>query len=301
MGRTGLLHIARRATQLAFIMLIFLMPVFDILRYDTASKELYILGNVWSLGLRENFFLDHSLQGAIHVTVQFFLRAVLPWLIVLSVFPLLGLLFGRTFCGWFCPEGALFELAEFLNLKITGSRNLFGRGAHSSHGDGKRRIIYMVSAGFILLILPPLTGIALTGYFVAPETIWYQIRTWQLSTGVKAGIIGISVYMFITSVFLRHTFCKYVCAAGLMQMLFGWISPFSLRVSFNRNGLSGCTDCRSCENVCFMGVKPRLALRDINCVNCGECIVACRSELGSNNGLLKFVFGASNNKKKGGS
>ncbi|MDA8213941.1 MAG: hypothetical protein M0Z64_01545, partial [Nitrospiraceae bacterium] len=105
------------------------------------------------------------------------------------------------------------------------------------------------------------------------------------------GIIGVSIYMFVTSILVRHTFCKYVCAAGLMQMLFGWISPVSLRINFDRENLSRCTDCRGCEKVCFMDVKPRQARRDvISCVNCGECITACRKELGSGC-LFSYQFG----------
>jgi len=43
----------RRTTQIAFILLVFLMPVLNIFRHDTATKELIILGQVWSLGLKE--------------------------------------------------------------------------------------------------------------------------------------------------------------------------------------------------------------------------------------------------------
>ena len=56
---------------------------------------------------------------------------------------------------------------------------------------------------------------------------------WDFTFGVKAGIIGVSIYMLVTSILVRHSLCKYICAAGLMQMLFGWVSPVSLRVRMN--------------------------------------------------------------------
>ncbi|MDA8340503.1 MAG: 4Fe-4S binding protein [Nitrospiraceae bacterium] len=292
MNNIGWLHISRRITQVGFLLLIFLMPVFDILRYDTATKELFIFGQVWSLGLKPGFYNDTSIYGATYVAVHFFLKAILPWVIVLSIFPLLGVLLGRFFCGWLCPEGALFELADFITLKLLGRRSLYKRKTNDPEIKKGNKFIYGTLAVFFLLIVPPLTGIALTGYFIAPKTIWHQITTGNFTFGVKAGIIGVSVYMFITSILVRHTFCKYVCAAGLMQMLFGWISPVSLRIKFDRDNLSRCTDCRGCERVCFMDVKPRQARRDvISCVNCGECITACRKELGSGC-LFSYNFGS---------
>lgn len=285
------LHIYRRLTQIGFILFVFLMPVLDILRYDTTAKELYLFGQVWSLGLKSGFYNDPSLNGAMHVAIHFFLKAILPWVIVLSIFPLLGVLFGRFFCGWLCPEGALFELADFLSLKLLGRRSLYKSKPYDPDVKKGNKFLYGTLAALFLLTVLPLTGIALTGYFIAPKTIWHQITTGNFTFRVKAGIIGVSIYMFVTSILVRHTFCKYVCAAGLMQMLFGWVSPISLGIRFDRKNLSACTDCKGCERVCFMDVKPRYPRKDINCVNCGECIIACKKELGDKC-LFSYSFGS---------
>jgi polyferredoxin len=288
------LRVMRRATQMGFIAVIFLLPVFDILRYDAASRELYILGSVWSLGLREGFYLDRSFGGSTYVALHFFLKAILPWVVVLSVFPVLGAFLGRFFCGWLCPEGTLFELADFLGERLFGRRTFFGRDGHGGNGRGERarnRLPYALLAALALVAVPPLFGVALSQYFIAPEKVWRQVATLELSPGLKAGIIGVSAYMLITSVLVRHALCKYVCAAGLMQMLFGWASPVSLGIRFDRARSSACTDCRGCDRACFMNVKPRSPKRDINCVNCGECISACKRELGPE-ALFSYGFGA---------
>lgn len=293
---TKYLHISRRLTQAGFIVFFLLMPVFDLLRYDTTTHELFLFGSVWSLGLRGDVLQDHSAIGAGRVAFQFFLKAILPWLTALAVFPLLGFLLGRSFCGWLCPEGALFELIDFFSLKVLGRRSLYGKQHNDPEIAGGNRFLYSVLALLILLTVPPLTGIMLTCFLIAPKTVWSQVFAGEISSGLKAGIIGVSIYMFVTSILVRHAFCKYICAAGLMQTLFGWVSPLSLRLEFDRPHISRCTDCKGCERVCFMGVRPRQAKRDLNCLNCAECITACGKELGKGN-LLGYAFGK---KEEGG-
>ncbi len=283
--------VLRRVTQAAFILLIFLMPVLNILRFDSATRELIIFGHVWGLGLKEGFYADRSTAASLGVALQFLIRAILPWIFVLAIFPLFGLLSGRFFCGWLCPEGALFELADFLTSKLIGRRSLFAKKPNDPDAAQGGKAFYTGIALLSAVIIPVSGGIALTGYFVAPQTIWHQITQWEFTFGVKAGIIGVSIYMVITSIFVRHLMCKYVCAAGLMQMLFGWVSPVSMRLKMDVGRASECTNCQGCDKACFMGVVPRKQKRDVSCINCGACIDACNKELGHGKGLFHYGFG----------
>jgi polyferredoxin len=285
------LHRFRRMTQIAFILIIFFIPVLNIFRYDSATQDLIVLGHVWSLGLKQGFYADHSLSGATHVALHFFLKAILPWVLLLSLFPILGYFTGRFFCGWFCPEGALFEWADYLTLNLLGRRSLYSKKPNDPEVKKDKKLLSVILAAVSIVIVPLIGGITLTSYLVAPKTVWHQIMSWDFTFGVKAGIIGVSLYMLIGSLFVRHAFCKYVCAAGFMQTLFGWVSPVSLRLKMDSARLEECTDCKGCEKACFMNVLPRRNKRDISCVNCGVCIDACNRELGEGKGLFHFDLG----------
>jgi ferredoxin-type protein NapH len=286
--KTSSIHLLRRLTQVLFFLLIILAPVFDIFRFDSDLRSLIVFGNEWDLGLKEGFDINQSFGNASHVAWRFFLKAVLPWIVILAVFPILGALTGRFFCGWCCPEGMLFELFDFLTVKILGRRSPFTKKPNDPDRGGGKRIVFVIIAAVCILFIPPFLGVMMTGYFVKPSTVWSQVLNWDFTFGVKAGIIGVTIYVFISSMIVRHTICKYVCSAGLMQMLFGWASPVALRIKTDPEKLAGCTDCKGCEKVCFMNVKPRLPKKDINCVNCGECIAACQKELGVEKAIFSY-------------
>jgi polyferredoxin len=281
----------RRMSQVCFVVLLFLIPVLDIFRYDSDTRQLIVFRHAWSLGLPDSFYTDHSSFAALRITALFLLKAILPWLLFLGLFPLLGYLFGRFFCGWFCPEGALFELADNLTLRIAGRRNIFTQNLNDPQAPGQQKILFLLLALLSAVIIPLIGGISLSGYFVAPKTIFAQLATGNFTFGVKAGITGVALYMLVTSIFIRHVLCRFVCAAGLMQMLLGWISPVSLRLNTDTARISQCTDCRGCEKACFMNVMPRKHKRDISCVNCGACVDACNAELGKGKGLFHLGFG----------
>jgi len=274
----------RRASQISFFLFFILLPYFNILRYDSYHKQLYLFGVKWQLGI------EKALQNgnALEISWQFFIKAIVPWIGVLAFFPIMGFLLGRTFCGWLCPEGLLFEIADFFSERILGRKDIFRSVKNSNTVNLPTRIIFSVIAILFYSIVPATLGFLLSAYFIPPELLFSQLKTLNFSTGVRAAIIGMSIYVFITSILLRHIFCKYICAPGLMQVLFGWVSPISMKLRFKREEFSRCTDCRACEKVCFMNVKPRSPKANINCVNCGECIEACSKEIGKP--LFEFVF-----------
>ena len=128
--------------QVLFILLIFLMPVLDILRYDTATKELIVFGQSWSLGLKEGFYADPSASGAFHIAVQFFLKAILPWLLSLQYFLCSAISQAGYSADGSALKGHCLNLPIILHLKLTGRRSLYSKSPNDPDAGKTGKFIY---------------------------------------------------------------------------------------------------------------------------------------------------------------
>jgi hypothetical protein len=98
----------RRISQVAFILFIFLMPVLNILRFDSATRELIIFGQVWGLGLKEGFYADRSAAGALQVALSVFPEGHPP----------------LDFCSRYFPFARLPDRQALLRLVLSRRRAL---------------------------------------------------------------------------------------------------------------------------------------------------------------------------------
>ena len=276
------LHWRRRAVQVGFFIFLAMIPLLSILRFDVASHQLIVLGRPWSLGLSHEIFEHASPREAVSLAGAILLKAILPWITILSIFPILGFFTGRLFCGWFCPEGTLFELADFFTQKFLGRRTLLPnpKSALILPKPSRGARIGFLALGLATFLAVGLAmGLVVASFFISPRALFGQAARGEISRPLALGVGGVILYIFITSIVVRHGFCKYVCGAGMLQVLFSWASPVTMRLAFDRERGSECTNCRACERVCFMNLNPRNLKRELSCVNCGECIAACRTEL----------------------
>lgn len=266
---------ARRTTQIVTLVLLCAIPVFDIFRFDVNNLELYLFRQLWSFAPRGDY-----VSGAGGDAVSFVFRAVLPaWFLLLSV-PLWGLVAGRLACGWFCPMGAMLEAGDFFarNIKriVKGGANII-------------RSLLTIQ----LLVASLLTiGVFLSAYFIRPSEILQQITTLKFTPLLLVVTFANAAVIFIAYTFMRRLFCSFVCLGAIFQMLPAVASPLSFRVRFDRKRARLCTNCRGCETVCFMGIRPRTMKKvDPKCVACGNCITACTKELGKKDKLFDYGFG----------
>ncbi len=212
----------------------------------------------------------------------------------------LTFIFGRFFCSWLCPLGALFD---FVGGPI--------RRASSSFAGWPKAKYYLLAS----LTLASLCGLQLFG-LLDPLSIFLRSLTlvlnplWnQLANGVfdwlyQAELPLISpaadfVYPFFRErllAFRQPTFllslmtavvllllillerlqprfwCRNLCPLGA---LLGICSRHSL---LQRTPQTDCTDCQLCSNHCSMGATADTSVQSAECIRCLDCLDFCPNQ-----------------------
>jgi polyferredoxin len=228
--RWGKIHPWRRLIQVLTSALFILAPLVGLLRFDIPGSKLILL--------RSNFSL-----------LELTPVLLLTLLTILLVFAG-ALIYGRLFCGWFCPQTTLSELAEtFIRLFERRRKAPLWRRALA-------RLAVVVLAGIV--------SASLVSYFLDPSRLLSPpLAAWVVWGVVTAGLTA-------NLLWLRHRFCDGVCPYGILQSVVQ--DERTLGVCLDHNLLTVCLHCHSCIKACFMGLDIRRIAFDMQCVNCGDCI-----------------------------
>ena len=284
----------RTFTQGVALVAALLIPVFDIFRFDISALKLYLFMQEWSFAPQGEY-----LSGAGGDPSGFIFKGIIPTIVLFATLPVWGAALGRFLCGWFCPVGTVFEIADFFKKKLAAFSACWRDSPSVSKKPAFKDILFGLLTVLLLVIFLLVASVFSSGLLLSPARIWKEISSLEFSTFFV--VIALSMMTVIVGTyFARITFCSYICLFGITQTVPFIVSPFSLRIRFARERATMCTNCRGCERACFMGIKPRTMKNKVNpkCVNCGECITACRLELGKKNGLFSYGFGAGKKQKK---
>ena len=163
------------------------------------------------------------------------------------LFIILTFVFGRIFCGYLCPIGAIQELVYHMptkKLKITN----------------KNLPIFVHSLFFVIfLILGFVFSMGFLTYFGFRD--FFHLR-----------IVSPFFYIFLTllaiSIFIYRPFCRFFCPYGMLLSLVSAKSIFKLQRK------DDCIDCKKCERVCPTNEAGRDDLKQ-ECYLCNRCKDAC--------------------------
>lgn len=163
-----------------------------------------------------------------------------------------ALLWGRIFCGYICPFGALQELLHFKRISRT----------MPSFWDRYLTRVKYILLGYLVVRVLVTGQVILQGY-----TPFKALFTW----GGTPLSISLTLSLALLSLIMYRPFCRYLCPLGAFLALLSRFSLFKVRVS------SHCVNCGLCQKVCksraIAGKSPRIDSSE--CILCGDCLLKC--------------------------
>lgn len=161
------------------------------------------------------------------------------------LFILLTFAFGRVFCGYLCPIGAIQELfyrAPVRKLEIRSK--IFP-------------VIFRFAFFVVFVILSMVFSIGVLFYFG-----FYDFFNLNIASVFFYLFLG----LLIVSLFIYRPFCRFFCPYGVLLSLASIKSIFKLRRNDN------CVDCKKCEKICPTNEadKPDSAQECYLCLRCKD-------------------------------
>jgi len=282
----------RRVVQ--FLSFIF----FSAIIFNLGSLAL-LLPVLWTWGIEPNTV------GDAFTALQFMLyNAVFPWLAIAS-FLIIGILLGKSFCGWICPFGFIQDLTGFIKRK----KMEISPRTHETMVYIKYAILVITLFVSVTFSASKLMGTssgyesALGIFAEAPFTALSPVET-LFATLPKmilnfrnatieipfldalSGIASlpplfwvqffIMIGVLVFSAYVPRGWCKYFCPHGAIMAIMNKFSFLGLR-----RDLVKCVkgECRLCVEACPMNVRildlPWEKFSDPECIYCLKCVDAC--------------------------
>ncbi len=301
----------RRAVQLAL-----LVAFLWLFRRTELSVDQLISGDGLLPGGENLFFRIDPLAGAAAMLgARQFIAAFWPAAVVLG----LTLVFGRFFCGWVCPLGALLDVFHRLLRPLARRTNkwialLFSNSpGPTARGEIAKQFRYVL---LFAVLVAALFAFPLVGFFDPFALLLRGLAFWfdpMLFKGAESAfshfsegwtpevlqpfaekhllpfraavfqLAGFSAALlgviFLLEFVARRFWCRFLCPAGAMFSLLA-------RWSWVKRTPSGvCGSCGDCVSMCRMkALDAATGFSPADCTLCMDCVVGCPKRIAG------FVF-----------
>lgn len=288
-------NIPRRIVQ--FLSFIFLSAII----FNLGSLPL-LLPVLWTWGLPQNT------AGDAFTAIQLNLyNTVFPWLAIAS-FLVVGVLIGKSLCGWVCPFGFIQDLVGFIKRR----KSDFSLRTHETMVYVKYFVLgiaLFISATFSVTKVMGISGNyeKALGIFVKTpftalspsETLFATlpslIKDFRFAivenpaVNVFAGLTTLSALFWVQFVimaivlvlfaYVPRSWCRYFCPHGAIMAVMNRFSFIGLRRDPVKCAKGGC---RLCVEACPMRVPilnlPWEKFSHPECIYCMKCADACKDE-----------------------
>ena len=197
----------------------------------------------WGTKSFENFCPFGGIESLYSLaTSQFITCAISPWNFAVF-FAVLGLTIAskKSFCGWICPIGFLYEMLGQVQVRLFG-----GRLVPSVSVD---RWIRPLRWGVLVVVL----------YFTwnTGELVFRGYDPYYLLfSGMGHGTLGtasifIIVGLLISGLIIKMSWCRYLCP--MSAVMDGFSAPSVLAIKRNSDI---CTGCQACNDGCHLDLQP---------------------------------------------
>jgi len=190
--------------------------------------------------------IPHNFQQLVIRSGDFVGFALMGAAIGMTVFFLLTFLFGRHFCGYLCPIGAVQELAY--TAPTPKARLPWKRGLSLVRGL-VFALILAAGLGFSISIL---------AFFGIQE--FFRLV-------FSAGFV-VFLAIIALSLFIYRPFCRLICPVGVIFQLVATPARWKIRRT------DACIECGKCERVCPTSEAGRTDLKG-ECYLCRRCMDVC--------------------------
>jgi hypothetical protein len=174
------------------------------------------------------------------------------WYLLYGGVLLTSLVWGRIYCGYLCPFGAVTELLNTISpIKLQMPEAIH------------RRLVYVKF--IILVIAVVLTFAILRG--IASGSNFFDVEPFStlfLSAGDAIAFVFLGFVLVASALFSRF-YCGYICPAGAALSILG-----RLRIREIRRWPE-CEACKICERGCPTGAISQGKVSTLECMNCRKC------------------------------